>query len=163
MRTVAGRLRLDLAQYRELEAFAAFGSDLDKASRAPAGPRAAPGRAAQAAGQYSPFPVEREIVSIWAGTTGKLDDVPVGDVRRFEAEFLDYLAPQRRRASSTTIREHQEARATTRSSSLEQAVEAFNGQFTTSDGESLRSTSPRPRRWTPSERGQERVQVKKKA
>jgi F-type H+-transporting ATPase subunit alpha len=96
MRAVAGRLRVDLAQFRELEAFAAFGSDLDKASQQ----QLARGvRMVELLKQpaSSPFPVGREIVSIWAGTTGKLDDVEVGDVRRFEAELLEYInhnAPQ---------------------------------------------------------------------
>ena len=83
MKEVAGRLRLDLAQYRELEAFAAFGSDLDKASKAQLA-RGARLVELLKQPQYSPFPVERQVVSIWAGTTGQLDDVPVEDIRRFE-------------------------------------------------------------------------------
>jgi F-type H+-transporting ATPase subunit alpha len=91
MKQVAGRLRVDLAQYRELEAFAAFGSDLDKASQQQLARGA---RLVELLKQpaSSPFPVEREVVSIWAGTSGKLDDVPVSEIRRFEAEFLDYIA-----------------------------------------------------------------------
>jgi F-type H+/Na+-transporting ATPase subunit alpha len=90
LRRVAGRLRLDLAQYRELEAFAAFASDLDKASRDQLERGA---RLVELLKQpnYSPYPVQEQVVSLWAGTTGKLDDVPVGDVRRFETEFLQYL------------------------------------------------------------------------
>jgi F-type H+-transporting ATPase subunit alpha len=90
MKRVAGRLRLDLAQYRELEAFAAFASDLDRASRAQLDRG---GRLVELLKQpnYSPFPVEEEVVSVWAGTEGKLDDVPVGDIGRFEGEFLSYL------------------------------------------------------------------------
>ena len=90
MRKVAGRLRLDLAQYRELEAFAAFASDLDRASRAQLDRGA---RLVELLKQpnYSPYPVEEQVVSVWAGTEGKLDDIPVGEVRRFEAEFLQYL------------------------------------------------------------------------
>ncbi|HEY2273189.1 MAG TPA: F0F1 ATP synthase subunit alpha [Jatrophihabitantaceae bacterium] len=90
MRDVAGRLRVDLAQYRELEAFAAFGSDLDKASQQQL---ARGGRLVELLKQpaSSPFPVGREIASIWAGTRGHLDDIDVGDVRRFEQEFLDYI------------------------------------------------------------------------
>ena len=84
MKSVAGRLRLDLAQYRELEAFAAFGSDLDKACQQQL-ERGARLVELLKQPQYSPFPVEREVVSIWAGTTGQLDDVPVADIRRFEA------------------------------------------------------------------------------
>jgi F-type H+-transporting ATPase subunit alpha len=91
MRAVAGRLRVDLAQYRELEAFAAFGSDLDKASQQQLARGA---RLVELLKQpaASPFPVGREIVSIWAGTNGKLDDIEVGDVRRYETELLDYIS-----------------------------------------------------------------------
>jgi F-type H+-transporting ATPase subunit alpha len=90
MKDVAGRLRLDLAQYRELEAFSAFASDLDRASRAQLDKGARLVELLKQS-QYSPFPVEDEIVSVWAGTTGQLDDIPVGEIRRFEREFLDYL------------------------------------------------------------------------
>ena len=81
MRAVAGRLRVDLAQYRELEAFAAFGSDLDKASQQQL---ARGSRLVELLKQpaASPFPVGREIASIWAGTTGQLDDIEVADIRR---------------------------------------------------------------------------------
>jgi F-type H+/Na+-transporting ATPase subunit alpha len=90
MKDVAGRLRVDLAQYRELEAFAAFGSDLDKASQQQL---ARGSRLVELLKQpaASPFPVGREIASIWAGTTGKLDEVAVEDIRRYEREFLDYI------------------------------------------------------------------------
>ncbi|MDQ1651817.1 MAG: F-type H+/Na+-transporting ATPase subunit alpha, partial [Cryptosporangiaceae bacterium] len=93
MRSVAGRLRLDLAQYRELEAFSAFGSDLDKASRDQL-ERGARLVELLKQPQYSPFSVAEEVVSVWAGTTGKLDDVPVGEIRRFEAQFLEHLRHQ---------------------------------------------------------------------
>ncbi|MEV4713120.1 F0F1 ATP synthase subunit alpha [Micromonospora sp. NPDC049374] len=90
MRKVAGSLRLNLAQFRELEAFAAFASDLDKASRAQLDRGA---RLVELLKQpnYSPYPVQEEVVAVWAGTEGKLDDVPVGDVRRFETQFLEHL------------------------------------------------------------------------
>src|SRR5437764_1340706 len=94
MRKVAGRLRLDLAQYRELEAFAAFASDLDRASRAQLD-RGARLVELLKQPQYSPYSVTEEIISIWAGTTGQLDDVPVSDIRRFEQEFLDHLRRHR--------------------------------------------------------------------
>ncbi|MBX6371542.1 MAG: F0F1 ATP synthase subunit alpha [Acidothermus sp.] len=90
MKQVAGRLRLDLAQYRELEAFAAFGSDLDAASRAQL-ERGARLVELLKQPQYSPYPVEEQVVSLWAGTTGQLDDVPVADIRRFERDFLEYV------------------------------------------------------------------------
>ncbi|WP_433115138.1 F0F1 ATP synthase subunit alpha [Micromonospora sp. CA-246542] len=90
MKKVSGSLRLNLAQYRELEAFAAFASDLDRASQNQLNRGV---RLVELLKQpnYSPYPVQEEVVSVWAGTEGKLDDVPVGDIRRFEAEFLQYL------------------------------------------------------------------------
>jgi F-type H+-transporting ATPase subunit alpha len=90
LRTVSGRLRLDLAQFRELEAFSAFGSDLDRASKRQL-ERGARLVELLKQPQFSPFPVERQVVSIWAGTTGNLDDIPVADIHRFEADFLDHL------------------------------------------------------------------------
>jgi F-type H+-transporting ATPase subunit alpha len=94
MRSVSGRLRLDLAQFRDLEAFAAFASDLDKASRAQLERGARLVELLKQAA-YSPYPVTEQIISVWAGTTGQLDDVPVGEVRRFETEFLDYVRRNR--------------------------------------------------------------------
>jgi len=90
MKSVAGRLRLDLAQYRELEAFAAFSSDLDRASRMQL-ERGARLVELLKQPEHTPFPVEEQVVSVWAGTEGKLDDIPVGDIRRFETEFHRYL------------------------------------------------------------------------
>ncbi|MBU5424735.1 F0F1 ATP synthase subunit alpha [Cellulomonas hominis] len=90
MKQVSGTLKLDLAQYRSLEAFAMFASDLDAASRAQL-TRGARLMELLKQPQYSPFPVEDQVASIWAGTKGKLDDVPVEDVRRFESELLDHL------------------------------------------------------------------------
>jgi len=90
MKKVAGQLKLSLSQYRDLEAFAAFASDLDAASRAQLD-RGAHLVELLKQPQYDPFPVEEEVCSIWAGTTGQLDDVPVEDVHRFETEFLEYL------------------------------------------------------------------------
>ncbi|SHM25052.1 F0F1 ATP synthase subunit alpha [Cryptosporangium aurantiacum] len=90
MRSVAGRLRLDLAQYRELEAFSAFGSDLDRASRNQL-ERGARLVELLKQPQYSPYPVPEQVVSVWAGTTGQLDEIPVADIRRFESEFLDFV------------------------------------------------------------------------
>jgi len=91
MRQVAGRLRLDLAQYRALAAFAQFGSDLDKATQAQItrGERMVE---LLKQGQFSPMPVEQQVISIWAGANGYLDDVPVLAVRRFESEWLAFVA-----------------------------------------------------------------------
>ncbi|MQM24927.1 F0F1 ATP synthase subunit alpha [Glycomyces albidus] len=90
MRSVAGSLRLDLAQYRDLEAFAAFASDLDAASRAQLD-RGLRLVELLKQGVAEPFPMGEETISIWAGTSGELDDIPVGEIRRFEAEFLTYM------------------------------------------------------------------------
>src|SRR3954468_22289244 len=90
MKSVAGRLRLDLAQYRALEAFAQFGSDLDKASQAQLA-RGARMVELLKQPQYRPVPVEEQVISLWAGANGYLDDVPVEDVRRFEADFVRFV------------------------------------------------------------------------
>jgi F-type H+-transporting ATPase subunit alpha len=158
MKSVAGRLRLDLAQFRELEAFASFSSDLDASSRATLdrGQRLVE---LLKQGQYSPYPVEREVVSLWLGTTGKLDRVPVPDVRRFEAEFLDFIG-RGDNVIYDTIRTSKKLEDDT-VSSLESAVETFYGQFTTSDGESLQVNEPEAEAMDARERGQETVQVKR--
>jgi F-type H+/Na+-transporting ATPase subunit alpha len=102
MRTVSGSLRVDLAQYRALEAFAMFASDLDPASRAQL---ARGSRLVELLKQrqYSPYPMEEQVVAIFAGTSGLLDDVPVEDIRRFERELLEQL--RREGKILTTIRE----------------------------------------------------------
>ncbi|MEU6859057.1 F0F1 ATP synthase subunit alpha [Glycomyces sp. NPDC046736] len=90
MKGVAGSLRLDLAQYRDLEAFAAFASDLDAASRAQLD-RGLRMVELLKQGVAEPYPMGEETISIWAGTSGELDDIPVGEIRRFENEFLTYM------------------------------------------------------------------------
>jgi F-type H+-transporting ATPase subunit alpha len=90
MRKVAGTMRIDLAQYRELEAFAQLGSELDKASQAQLD-RGARTVEILKQPQFEPVPVEEQICVIWAVTNGKLDDIPVADVRRFEAGLREYL------------------------------------------------------------------------
>ena len=131
MKKVAGSLRLNLAQFRELEAFAAFGSDLDKASKAQL-ERGSRLVELLKQPQNDPFPMEKAVVSIWAGTDGELDDVPVADVRRFEKEFLDALE-----------REHPGVLASIRDSGdlnddsvtqLKSAIADFKKGFTTADG-----------------------------
>jgi F-type H+-transporting ATPase subunit alpha len=131
IKKIAGRLRLDLAQYRELEAFAAFGSDLDAASKAQL-ERGARMVELLKQGQYSPYSVERQVVSIWAGTTGKMDSIPVPDVRRFEAEFLEYIA--RSHASIFEVISSSRELSDDTVAALEKAVEAFKSEFTVSAG-----------------------------
>jgi F-type H+-transporting ATPase subunit alpha len=94
MKQVAGRLRLDLAQYRELAAFAQFGSDLDKATQA----RLARGERMMELlkqNQYSPMAVEDQVAAIYVAVNGHLDDIAVSEVKKFEAEFLSYLKNSR--------------------------------------------------------------------
>ncbi len=138
MKSVAGRLRTDLAQFREMEAFAMFASDLDAASRAQLDRG---GRMVQLLKQQqsSPMPIEEQVAVIWAGTQGHLDDVPVDDVRRFEREFLDYL---RREKSDLLggIRESGKLGDDT-SSALDEAMDAFKGQFSASEDAGIRPGS----------------------
>jgi F-type H+-transporting ATPase subunit alpha len=153
MRSVAGRLRIDLAQYRELEAFAAFGSDLDRASQAQLARGA---RMVELLKQpaYSPYPVERQVVSVWAGTTGELDDVPVGDIRRFETEFLDYLTHQQEDILNV-IRETGQLGDDT-VEQLKKAIGAFKRQFQTAEGKPL-VREDEPEAMEADEVGQEKV------
>ena len=139
MKTVAGGLKLALSQYRDLEAFASFASDLDAASRAQLD-RGARLVELLKQPQYSPYPVERQVVSIWAGSEGYLDDVPVEDVGRFEREFLDYL--QRSRAGVLdAIRETGQLSDDT-VASLKDAIEEFKKGFETGSGELLVRDEP---------------------
>ncbi|MFN2536817.1 MAG: F0F1 ATP synthase subunit alpha [Mycobacteriales bacterium] len=139
MKSVAGRLRLDLAQYRELEAFSAFASDLDKASKAQLerGQRLVE---LLKQGQYAPFAVERQVVSIWAGTTGKVDIVPVGDVRRFESELLDFIGRKHQGIYDAITQTGKLEDSTIEQ--LERAVDEFTQQFQTSDGKTLVNEAP---------------------
>jgi F-type H+-transporting ATPase subunit alpha len=95
MKTVAGTLKIDLAQFRELEAFASFGSELDKVSQAQLD-RGYRLTELLKQGLRSPMPVEEQVVSIFAGTRGFIDDLPTGDVRRFEAELLEFFRSEKR-------------------------------------------------------------------
>jgi len=134
IKKIAGRLRLDLAQYRELEAFAAFGSDLDAASKAQL-ERGARMVELLKQGQYSPFSVAQEVASIWAGTTGKLDKIPVADIRRFEAEFLEFLARDRK-AVIDVIESTKELTDDT-VAALTEAIATFTDRFVSSEAKAL--------------------------
>jgi F-type H+-transporting ATPase subunit alpha len=100
MKKVSGTLKLELAQYRDMQAFAMFASDLDAATKQQLN-RGARLTELLKQGQYSPFPVEDQVVSIWAGTNGHLDEVPIEDINRFETEFLQHL--RHRSSVLTTI------------------------------------------------------------
>jgi F-type H+-transporting ATPase subunit alpha len=139
MKKVAGRLRLSLAQFRELEAFSAFGSDLDAASKAQL---ARGSRLVELLKQpqYQPQAMEREVVSVWTGTTGQLDEVPLEDVRRFDSEFLAFMdrsAPEVFDAIRTTTDLSDDT-----VSVLEKSIGEFKKQFTTRSGELLIKDEP---------------------
>jgi F-type H+-transporting ATPase subunit alpha len=139
MKKVAGSLRLNLAQFRELEAFAAFGSDLDSASKAQLA-RGTRLVELLKQPQYQPQAMEREVVSVWSGTSGQLDDVPVEDIRRFDAEFLDYI--QREQPGILeTIRQTSDLSDDT-VTTLKSAIATFKRQFTTHTGEMLIKDEP---------------------
>ena len=155
---VSGTLKLELAQYRALEAFAMFASDLDAASRKQL-ERGARLTELLKQPQYSPYPVEDQTVSIWAGTTGKLDEVPVQDILRFERELLDFL--KRNSSALNVIRETSKLEADT-IAELEKQVEHFKKMFQTHAGEPL--VKPGSEKVAPadeSEIGQEQI-VKQK-
>lgn len=155
---VSGTLKLELAQYRALEAFAMFASDLDAASRKQL-ERGARLTELLKQPQYSPYPVEEQTVSIWAGTTGKLDEVPVQDILRFERELLDFL--KRNSSALNVIRETSKLEADT-IAELEKQVEHFKKMFQTHAGESLvRPGSEKVEAADESEIGQEQI-VKQK-
>jgi F-type H+/Na+-transporting ATPase subunit alpha len=141
MKKVAGGLKLSLSQYRDLEAFASFASDLDQASRAQLD-RGARLVELLKQPQYSPYPVERQVVSVWAGTNGYLDDVPVEDVRRFESEFLEFI--QRSQPGIyDAIRETGELSEDT-TVAMKDAIEEFRRSFEKSGGELLVSHETEP-------------------
>jgi F-type H+/Na+-transporting ATPase subunit alpha len=125
MKAVSGTVRLELAQFRELEAFAQFGSDLDKASQQ----QIARGQRVVEIlkqPQYQPLPVELQVASVVAVTSGKLDDIPVGDVRRYERELHDYLTSRHGNVleSLKTSKLNDELRA-----ELTDAIDAFTATF----------------------------------
>jgi F-type H+-transporting ATPase subunit alpha len=135
MKAVTGSLKIDLAQYRALEAFALFASDLDAASKQ----QLARGERLMELfkqPQYSPYPTEEQVVSIWLGTTGQLDSLEVGDVGRFEREFLDHL----RRGSSVlkSIAESSKFSDDT-AATLKSEVESFKEQFEPSNGTGIQA------------------------
>ena len=126
MKQVAGRLRLDLAQYRELEAFAEFGSELDRASQAQLD-RGARVVEILKQRQYTPYPVEEQVISIWAVSNGFLDDLPVEKVQEFEAGLLEHMRT-RHSDVGETIRSSGKLEEETESK-LRSAVEEFKSSF----------------------------------
>jgi F-type H+-transporting ATPase subunit alpha len=129
MKKVAGRLRLDLAQFRALEAFAQFGSELDKASQQQLA-RGARVVEVLKQPQYEPLPVEREVVMIWTATGGYLDPFPVEDAKRFVVDFTEYL--ESRTDVLDTIRDSGDMSDETEAT-LKESVEAFAQTFQPAD------------------------------
>ncbi len=133
MRKIAGSLKLDLAQYRELAAFAQFGSDLDAATQR----QLARGERMVELlkqGQYQPMPIARQVIVIWAGTQGFMDTVPVDDVARFETEFLAFIDEKYPDLEPTLDKE--KALSDTTVEKLKSAIETFKRDvFRTSAGE----------------------------
>ncbi|KXZ58357.1 ATP synthase subunit alpha [Brevibacterium ravenspurgense] len=137
LRGVSGTLKISLAQYRSLEAFAMFASDLDAATKRQLD-RGARLMELLKQGQYDPMPSEKQTVSIWAGSEGHLDDIPVEDVLRFEREFHDYL--ERKTEILTTIANLNDKLGKDLLGELETAITEFKREFQSSDGGSAIGT-----------------------
>ncbi|OIJ24546.1 F0F1 ATP synthase subunit alpha [Nocardioides luteus] len=138
LKAVTGSLKVDLAQYRAMEAFAMFASDLDAASKQ----QLARGQRLMALLKqpaYSPYPIDEMTVSLWLGTTGRLDIVPTEDVLKFEQEFLDYLR-RSHEGILAAIRESLKFEDSTETA-LNDAYDAFLDQFETSEGASIKPGS----------------------
>ncbi|MGP4020525.1 F0F1 ATP synthase subunit alpha [Saccharopolyspora sp. 5N708] len=161
IRKVTGSLKIDLAQFRELEAFSAFASDLDAASKAQL-ERGARLMEVLKQGQGEPLPVEEEVVSLFLGTQGHLDSVPVSDVRRFESEFLAHL----RRTHESVLKDIVETKQLSDDGVkfIVESVEDFKKQFTTADGSAVAaSEQPEAEALAADELGQETVKVNRPA
>ncbi|WP_430868604.1 F0F1 ATP synthase subunit alpha [Demequina aurantiaca] len=137
MKKVSGTLKIDLAQYRSLEAFAMFASDLDAASRQQL-TRGARLMELLKQPQYTPYPAEEQVVSIWAGTKGKLDEIPVADVLRFERELIDHL--RRNTSVLTDIASSGKLEDDTQAA-LETAVDDYVSTFLQTEGTELSTDS----------------------
>jgi F-type H+-transporting ATPase subunit alpha len=155
MKKVAGTLRIDLAQFRALEAFALFASDLDRTSRAQL-ERGNRMFELLKQGRYEPMPIEQQVIAIWAGTNGFLDPIPVEDVRRFEGELLEFME-----ANHPEIGQHIREKGDLPDdleSQLRDAVTAFARRFRTSEGKpALRDEQVEP--MDEDEEGQEAVRT----
>jgi F-type H+-transporting ATPase subunit alpha len=135
IKKVSGTLKLELAQYRSLQAFAMFASDLDETSRRQL-ERGARLTELLRQPQYTPYPVEEQVVSIWTGTKGKLDEVPIDDILRFERELIDYVG---RNTSILTELRDTNVLSDDIADALDKAVDAFKLEFQTGEGKALDS------------------------
>ena len=147
LKKVSGTLKISLAQYRSLESFAMFASDLDAASKAQLN-RGSHLTELLKQPQFSPYSMEQEVVSVWAGTHGKMDDLPIKDVLPFEKGMLEYL--DHNTDILKTIRETENFTAETEEA-LDKAVEAFRQTFVTSSGKPLIDKKPAVKSATPVE------------
>ncbi|KAA8785535.1 F0F1 ATP synthase subunit alpha [Paenibacillus sp. RRE4] len=129
MKKVAGSLRLDLAQYRELQAFSQFGSDLDKSTQARLN-RGARMMEILKQGVNQPLPVEQQVVSLYTAVKGYLDEIPTGDVTRFEREFLAFMESNHEEILGS-IRDTKELTADNENA-LKDAIEKFRKSFAVS-------------------------------
>jgi F-type H+-transporting ATPase subunit alpha len=128
MKSVAGTLKLDLAQFRELESFASFGSELDKASQSQLD-RGYKLTELLKQGLHAPMPVEQQVISLFAGTKGHLDDVPTDDTARFESELLEEF----RSRYSDLLDKIRESGTLPDEQKLNEAIESFKERFTPSE------------------------------
>ncbi len=157
MKKVTGSLKVDLAQFRAMEAFAMFASDLDAASRQ----QLARGQRLMALLKqpaYSPYPLEEMTVSLWLGTTGRLDRVPVEDVIRFEHEFIDFL----KRSHEGILAGIRETTKFEDEDALAAAYDSFTDQFETSEGGSIKAGREEAEAMEDDELGQEQIGKQKR-
>jgi F-type H+-transporting ATPase subunit alpha len=158
MKSVSGTLKIGLAQYRDMEAFAMFASDLDAASRRQLD-RGARLVELLRQPQYSPYPVEEQVISVWAGTTGKFDSVPVSEVLKFEQEFLSYLRHNTKILA--TIAETGKFDEDT-AKAAEDAVVTFREQYVATNGHPLATADAQAAAIAESELDHEQIVVGKK-
>jgi F-type H+-transporting ATPase subunit alpha len=158
MKKVSGTLKIGLAQYRDMEAFAMFASDLDATSRRQLDRGARLVELLRQA-QYSPYPVAEQVISVWGGTTGKFDEVPVNDVLHFEREFLDYLHHLTKVLD--TIAETGEFTADTEQATVE-ALAKFRDQYVSTDGHPLAEGDPAAKAIPDEDLSHEQIVVKRK-
>ena len=157
LKKVSGTLKISLARYRSLESFAMFASDLDAASKAQLN-RGARLTELLKQPQFSPYSMEQEVVSVWAGTNGKLDDLEIVDVLPFERGLLEYVS------SNTdilkTIRDTGDFTKETEAA-LDKAVNAFRETYVTKAGKPLVDKKPVPKGATPVDQEQIKAQSRK--
>jgi F-type H+-transporting ATPase subunit alpha len=158
MKKVSGTLKIGLAQYRDMEAFAMFASDLDATSRRQLD-RGARLVELLRQPQYSPYPVADQVISVWAGTTGKFDEVPVSEVLRYEREFLDYLRHNTKVLD--TIAETGEFTADSEQATVE-ALEKFRTSYISTDGKPLVEGDPASKAIADEDLSHEQIVVQKK-